>query len=161
MFRTEKTVSSLNLSIFEIEATENKACNRTKNHKKHGSSRLSALVHGEAFSNWKSYGAVRCGYNYCRILRCSSMKRTSYGAVPSGGIFKNIECYVAIRCIHVASHVPVRPRCRSMPCSEIRNRNVRFGAVINPRMRCGAVRCGFCWAVWGRYGGNPRQETVC
>ena len=88
-----------------------------------------------------------------------------------GAIFKMLECYGDVRCIHV-SYVAVRPRCSSVRCPEISNSTLRSCAVINPTVRCGAVRCGAvrCGAVrfllsyfatvWGQFPSKKVKNRV-
>ena len=103
--------------------------------------RIFVLVHGGFSSNYKSYGAVRCGYNNSGVLRCGSAKRSSYSAVQCDfEIFETLLCCSLISCI---------PWCGSVRFSEISHRTVCFGAVINPTVRF------FCAFSVFRYGAGP------
>ena len=74
-----------------------------------------------------------CGYNNLGILRCGSVKRSSYGAVYA--ILKYI--YIMSLCCSVFPVFRGAVTCGSQRSGI--NRTVGFGAVINPTVRFGAI----------------------
>ena len=108
-------------------------------------------VHGAVFSNLKSYGPVRCGFEKSEILRCGSVRLSDIvnSTVRFGAVLKNWKSYGAVRC---GFHKLEILRCGSVRFLEIgilwcgfqksgisRCGSVRFSDIVNPTVRFGAI----------------------
>ena len=95
---------------------------------------------GAVLGYCKSFGAVRCGFEKMKILRCGSPlnvhTHSVFSTVRFGGVLKNQESCGAVRFVFFM--------CRT----------VRFGAVFRYSKSYGAVRC--CDKSTVRFGVVPR-----